>query len=107
MGVAYEHPYRLVAPVLDLQAIAEPGTSEWDALTKDDRVVPWMYLPSAGDRYPPSVALLHRAQLVLHENLGVRIAQMAVPGAQWLQVKLVRFVSGTWLAKENFSPPTS
>lgn len=105
-GLEYEHPYRLVAPVVDLQSVAEPGTSAWDAMTKQDKIVQWMYLPPR-EGHPAGVALLHRATLVLHDNLGSRLAQMTFPGAQWLQVKLARLMTGTWLEKELFEPPMS
>jgi hypothetical protein len=104
-GLDYEHPYRLVAPVVGLEEVVQPETAAWDSLTGADKIVPFMYLPANPKTKTPMVALLHRAQLVLHDNLGSRVAQLSYTGTRWLQMKLCRFFAGSWLQHELFDPP--
>jgi hypothetical protein len=111
----YGHPVRTLVPVLPLDGLIERGVVKegaLDELRRFDHLINYMYLPRLKVEelefsMPESAALLYMPVTLHHAFLdGQRVTQLAYPGAQQLQRKLVWFYSG-WLEEDLsvFDPP--
>jgi hypothetical protein len=111
----YDHPVRTLVPVIPLADLVEVGVVKETALSdlrRFDHLINYMYLPplevdELEFSMPESIALLYMPVSLHHAFLeGQRVSQLAYPGAQQLQRKLVWFYSG-WLEYDldMFNPP--
>jgi hypothetical protein len=114
-AAGYGHPVRTLVPVIPLAEVVDRGVVKDTALAdlrRFDHLINYMYLqPLDVDELEfsmaESVALLYMPVTLHHALLeGQRVSQLAYPGAQQLQRKLVWFYSG-WLEDDLdiFDPP--
>lgn len=95
----YAHPYRLLAPVFELQHIHEHD-ERWtpekvERLRRDDSYGGWMYLPGIVNEFQEAAAALFRPTLVLHEDIEhLRVVQLSFEASRHLCVKLAKVFSG-------------
>ena len=107
--VRYAHPVRVLAVMRSIDELLQRGVLTADRLgllRKYDGLINYMYLPECPEEFPESVALLYMTVILHHDIIeGQRIAQLAYKGAQQLQRKLVAFVSGLLVDRNDFKPP--
>lgn len=104
----YAHPFRVIAPVLPLDQLADEGAIKRGSISdirRYDPLVNYFYVPTleaAG--MPESLALLYAPTTIHHDYLeGHRVAQLSVVAAIHLKRQLAAHVSGLLASHDDYA----
>lgn len=106
-GEGYAHPVRVLAPVLSVEHLVEPGAVK-DAALPDlrtfDHLMNYLYLPPIEEyNFPESLALIYGAITVHHDYLvDHRIAQLGEEAAIHMKLKLAAHFSRSLFSHADF-----
>jgi hypothetical protein len=95
----YAHPFRVIAPIFELEHIHEHDqrwtTQKIEQLRKADDFGGWMYLPQHVGEYREAAVALFRPTLALHDDIqNRRVTQLTFEASRQLCVKLAKVYAG-------------